>query len=381
MKEIITADWHIGQTSDSFIEENGQERSINETEKQMYCILDYAIKNKIKKINILGDIFETQNPISKYNEIFNKFLKKCNSLGIEIILVAGNHCQNNSGGVSSISPVKKMNFENISVFDEKIESYTFGDINYITIPHLTKKQMGIENIKNYESGQKKYIKDEVLKNIKKDKKNIIFTHIHIKDGVIGSEQKRLRGGINIFPKISSGKIDFIFSGHLHSYQTIKMENINCFYPGSITRNDFSECKEDKGFIVFDNEKLSVDFVKLKTTDYKVVKINLIEKGNINLNEEKVKKSVNKKIVKIIIDISEDNKKRINLEDILNIFSKYCFVAKTEVNVIKKEIKISEIKSYNPIDVFKSHIKNNVENKEQRIFVLNKGVEILTELYK
>ena len=149
MKEIITSDWHLGQLSDSFIEENGQERSVNETVKQFDNILNYAVINKIKRIFIAGDIFENKNPIAKYNELFNVWLKYTNRLGIEVIINSGNHDANNSGS-SATSPIKEMNFDNVKVFDEDVSSINEKKVNYILIPHLTKNQLKLENIKDYE---------------------------------------------------------------------------------------------------------------------------------------------------------------------------------------------------------------------------------------
>ncbi|MCK5632272.1 exonuclease subunit SbcD, partial [bacterium] len=349
MKNIICSDLHLGNLSDSYIEKNGLERSVNETMKQLDNILKYAIKNKRKSIFIAGDIFENQNPIAKYNELFNSWLKKTCKEKIEIIIIAGNHDQNNSG-FSSISPIKKMNFSNVFIFDEDVMRYQAQNINYILVPHLTKNQMNIENVKDYEKESKKIIKERILLNIDKTKKNIIIAHLHAVGATIGTEQKRLRGGINLFPEIKEKEIDMIFSGHLHSYQKLKVGGIDFYYPGSITRNDFAETKEDKGFLIFDDENMDVEFVKLKTTEYKEVKINLVEKGFINLKEEKVKKIVEGKIVKIKIKIDEENKKRINLEEIVSIFSKFCFVAKTELEVIKKDKKTFNIKSFNTLDI-------------------------------
>lgn len=173
----------------------------------------------------------------------------------------------------------------------------------------------------------------------------------------------------------SEDIDLIFSGHIHKHQKLKVSGIDFYYPGSFIRNDFAECKEEKGFLVFDEESMKVEFVEFKTTEYKVVKINLTEKGFINLNEEKVEKSVSGKVVKLIIDISEDKKQKINLDEILEMFGKYCYIARKEVNVIKKNKKSLDIKSFNPIEIFKQYVDKNVE-KNEKSFVKKEGLEIL-----
>jgi exonuclease SbcD len=380
MKEIYLADIHIGQLSDSFVEENGQERSVNETIRQLYNILNYAIENKIKKINIAGDIFENQNPAAKYYELFNKWVKKVNKAGIQLIIVAGNHDQNNSGS-SAIAPLRESNYPNIKVFDKGVDVYFDPNtcINYIIIPHLTKSQLGLENVKDYEKQSQKVLLKEIKKRVDKVSKNVIITHIHAAGAMIGAEQRKMKGGINFLPNLKNLGVDIIFSGHLHSHQKVKIGGVDLWYPGSIVRNDFAETKEDKGFLVFDTESFLVEFVKLDTTEYKEFKINLTKKGFISLNEEKVKKSVEEKVVKISIDVDEDNKKGMNLEDIISVFSKYCYVARTEINTIKNEKESQEIKSYNPLEIFKDYTEENVEDKKQRTFVKNEGVKILEEV--
>ena len=111
------ADLHFGQLSDSFVEKNGLERSVNETVKQLNNILKYAIKNEIKIIFIAGDIFENQNPIARYNKMFNVWLKKTYKAKIEVIIIPGNHDGNNSGE-SAICPIKEANFPNVRVYEE-----------------------------------------------------------------------------------------------------------------------------------------------------------------------------------------------------------------------------------------------------------------------
>lgn len=378
MKNIVFADVHLGQLSDSYVEENGLERSVNETIKQLNNILKHAIKNEIKRMFITGDIFENQNPIARYNKMFNMWLKRAYKAKIEVIIIPGNHDGNNSGE-SAICPIKEANFPNVKVFEE-ITSEIINDINYIFVPHLTKNQMGIDNIKDFEKESKKIIKKRIVKNIIKGKKNIIMTHIHASGAVVGSEEKRLKGGINLFPAITSEDITVIYSGHLHKHQKLEVGGIPFYYPGSIIRNDFSETKEDKGFIVFDDKNPEeIEFVKLNTTEYKEIKLNLKKSGILNLNEEKVKKAVQGKVVKIVIDVNEDDKKGINLEEIMSVFGKYCFVAKKEVNVIKKDKKVAEIKSYDPLIIFKDYVKKNIKDKDQNIYIKNTGLEILKEV--
>lgn len=375
MKNIIISDIHIGQISDSFIEKNSLERSINETFSQLDNIIDLAIKNKTR-LFINGDVFEEKNPTALYYKMFIERLKKLDENKVETHIISGNHDKSMSG-ISAITPVSKMNFNYIFVYDD-IESKIIGDINYIFVPHITKGQIGLKDNEDVMEKIHNYIKDKLLECIDNKKTNIVMSHIHYKGAVTGAEDRNIKGGINFFPSVNTRKIKYVFLGHIHKYQIIEMNNTTIYYTGSIVRNDFSECDEKKVFLIFDDETLEVKTKKIDTTEYKVLLLDFEKEGFSFVPDQEKYKDCQDKIIKIKIRINEDERKKINLEDIEKFFSKFCFVAKKEIEVIKKDKEKIEFTSYNPVDLFNNYIDKNVKDAVTKKWIKEKGKNIILE---
>lgn len=380
-KIIITADFHIGNLNDSYIDTNGLESKVNETFKQIDYIIDYAVNKKINNIFILGDIFNGKRPLPLYYQMFIERLNILEKNKITTILIYGNHESSNSSE-GALSPIDEIGYRYIKVIKD-ISCDELGDSSNgcrcIYIPHITKNMINVKSNVEYDEVISSHIKKEVSKLLKEDCKNIIMGHLLYKGAISGSEDVLLEGGINLFPEINKKNISKIFLGHVHKSQLLKYGNVDVVYCGSIIRCDFGERTEDKHFVVYDVDKDEYEFEKLDTVDYKQININLIDKDYVDLNEEKIKNSVKDKIVKLVINVSEENRKKVDINEIESIFSKYCFISKKEINVDKKERVDREQISLNPIVVFKRFIEDNI--KEDKAKVLSVGLEIINELIK
>lgn len=380
-KIIITADFHIGNLNDSYIDTNGLESKVNETFKQIDYIINYAIKNKIKNIFILGDIFNGKRPFPLYYQMFIERLNVLEKNKITTTLVYGNHESSNSSE-GALSPIGEIGYRYIKVIDKvcRVELGDFSnDCRIVFVPHITKKMINVKSNVEYDEAIGFYIKKEVDKLINESKRNIIMGHLLYQGAISGSEDILLEGGINLFPEISKKNISKIFLGHIHKSQLLKYGNVDVVYCGSIIRCDFGERVEDKHFVVYDVDEDEYEFEKLDTVEYKQININLVDKDYVDLDEEKIKKSVSNKIVKLIINVSEENRKKININEIESVFSKYCFISKKEINIEKKERVDREQISLNPRVVFKKFVEDNI--KENKTKVLSTGLEIINELMK
>jgi len=373
---LITGDGHNDLISNSFIEENGIERSINESFAMLDYMIDYAINKKIKAIIFNGDMFDTSKPLPDYYEMMISRLNKIEFLNgkIKLFWVKGNHEASNSRK-SALAPISKIQYSNISIVED-ICTFEILGIPFVFVPHITKSQVKEGTIEEYILNK---VSEQLISNYKQfKKKSIISGHLHYKNAEIGSESIILRGGINFFPDVDKKLVSKIFLAHIHKRQILKYGNIEIFYSGSTTKQDFGERKDDKGFLVYDSIKDEVNYEDLPCTQLKQINIDFVNKNTIELDSVKIKKSCDGKIIKIVFDISEDNKNKVNTTEIIDEFSKYCYVAKVEKNIIKKEKKKIKIKNYTPIEAFKNYVSKNV-SEEDKEDVLNKGKDILEKL--
>jgi DNA repair exonuclease SbcCD nuclease subunit len=361
MKAIVISDLHIGV--------NPFKEWIVNLEKNLDEVYNLCVKFKMMLI-ILGDIFNSPNPSNEDREFFYRWIGKCEKK-IIVVIISGNHdkvsIRNNA-----LKPLKELNLTTVNIFDS-MQLFKIYQLNLICIPHIIKAELQGKEMNEV-------VGDFILDNIDNKNINIVLSHAHYSGGVIGSEQKILKGGAVYLDEIKKDRIQKIFSGHLHSHQTLYDDLV--IYPGSMQVIDFAERNDEKGYIVYDFFTNEWKFEKYKKQlEWKQVIINLIDKKYVDLDENKIKKSVEGKFIKIVFDIKEENKKIININDVLSVFKKYCTIIRHEVNIkkIEKEKVVKEKVNYNPIKYFESYVNKNIKDKKQLDFVLKTGEKMLSEL--
>ena len=373
MKIIISADWHIGNTSDSWITKKGLPSKVEETFKQIDFLIDYAIKNKIKRIKLAGDLYHYNRPIPKYERMFIKRLNRLEEAGIAVDIFKGNH-EENTINEDALSPLTQIKYKHIKIFKD-IVSTVEGGINWIYIPHISKTRFGEDATEEMVTD---LIKEAVKRFIKRNRRNIILGHFHAAGAITGTEQHMLRGGIN-FMDGKGIKINRMYLGHIHKHQNFKSHGIPCTYVGDLIKNDFGEEKEDKGFIVYDTEKDKHQFIKNDTRQYKTINIDLVKKNHIDLDSERIKKAVKGKIVKLKITVLDQNKDKLNITEIEDAFSEYSFVARKEIVTIESK---NEIRKYdgnlNPVELLEDHIEELAFKDKLQQSLIKKGKEIILE---
>lgn len=243
MKKIFTADLHIQDyDKDTKTMEDGSSLKLNELLNSFSQLCDYAISNNIKDIYIGGDVNNDKHLIhSRSFAKFKKLLNKYNNLNFIVYL--GNHDINHSS--SEDFAIDLLESENVEI----IKNTTIK--NNITIIPFS---------------------DNLLEEIKDSKPNdFLLSHFPLAEAATDN-------GMSInskFRKRDLKKFKVVLIGDYHTHQNVD----NIWYPGSLIPITRSET-EDKGFIVFDDETLNVEFVKVDGyRKYKDIVIN--NKTNID----------------------------------------------------------------------------------------------------
>jgi DNA repair exonuclease SbcCD nuclease subunit len=213
---LLTSDWHV--------------------KKGIYtdiCInfLDFLHKyykeNDIDYLFIPGDIFDKSSSIK--NEAFIPLYKKLYEMktdGINFLFLLGNH--------------DIINVDNDSIIE------TFSPIGKVI------KQEEIIKLFNREFTFLPYTKKE--EQIPKSG-DILITHLPIADFSFDNAYHATEK--NAFKKMLFEEFNFVFSGHFHRHQSYK----NIVYIGSPYQMNRGEREQEKGFIVFDTETESWEFIK------------------------------------------------------------------------------------------------------------------------
>lgn len=254
-KKIFTADLHLQPFSNDTVElENGIRLKLQELLNSIRQMLEYAIKNKIDTVIIGGDIGHLRSTVhTRPFSLFKQLLEEYKD-DIRYKMISGNHDGHpNFPEESCVSLFK--GFDYIDVF---FEPTVENNITYI--PDGINM---LEDIRNAEPN------------------DILVSHFPLSEAATDS-------GLKITTKFSKKdlkKFKLVLIGDYHTQQNID----HIYYPGTLIPMNKGE-KGPKGFLVFDDESLDVEFVEV-TGFRKYIDIEITEKTDTKelkqiLNEAK-----------------------------------------------------------------------------------------------
>lgn len=199
MKLLIGSDFHINE-----------KKRLEDTITTLNQIVSITESVKPNVFICLGDVFDKRRPTPREMQVFNKWLMSMTSLAKEVILLEGNHDQDN--GISSLSYLKDLNINGVKIVDPPI-----------LFPS--------EDIPTY-----------------------YFGHEQL-SGAVADNGVALEGGVSTGWLIKNYPKTKIFGfGHFHKPQVLS-ELPLAFYAGSINKVNFSERDDEKKLWYFENDKL------------------------------------------------------------------------------------------------------------------------------
>ena len=238
MKRIALADLHLSWYRDSNIQEDGLPKRLSDLISLIRKVCDYARKEKIKNIDILGDLNHDKNIIfTDAQNAFKDIILDYSDL--EFLIISGNHDLSSIGDhkTSSISAFE--GYSNVSCYTETIKLD-----NVLLVPWSSTMVVDI---------------------LEAEACDILLGHF-------GLSEAQLQSGISIMSNLNMGhlsKFKLILLGHYHKPQEIKNETTRLMYVGSPIHTSWNDKNEDKRFLIYDTETLEVEAIKVSGfTEYR-----------------------------------------------------------------------------------------------------------------
>jgi DNA repair exonuclease SbcCD nuclease subunit len=223
-KLLNTADWHYALY-------HGEGKSIEGTPEKLFYIIatcrnmcEYAVKNSIEYIAILGDIYHTKSVI--YTQAQDELFKIVREYKDKIcfIFLQGNHDLSSRSDVASSTLEGFRSEPNVIVITK---TTTLSEIpDSIFIPYTP----------------------DIVNDVKSNSSKNLFSHF-------GVSEARLNSGISIISDIRitdlKARYENVFLGHYHMPQDIILTGFELFYTGSPIQLDLGEKNQEKRFMVYD----------------------------------------------------------------------------------------------------------------------------------
>lgn len=222
MRIIHTADIHLDSKMGRLPREEAKRRR-DEIVNTFKYMVDYANNEEVDAILISGDLFDTNNVSSLYQNLVKDVI--VNNPAVLFFYLKGNH--DNNSFLSGLDEIP----ENLMLFDEDWTSYDLGNGVVIT---------GIELTKNNSSS----LGDSLLLDI--DKINIVMLH-----GQDTNYKADNKAEVISLPSLRGKGIDYLALGHIHARRMDALDGRGKYcYPGCLEGRGFDECGE-KGFMLLD----------------------------------------------------------------------------------------------------------------------------------
>jgi len=227
-KWLLTADWHIGDSSllDSVVGPGLYRKK----RKILQSLVDWSVRNKITDFAILGDIFNKPSPKIEHVSDFIGIVRSLVFRGIEVHIIAGNHDVSDSDGVRSILSVLR---EAFGILENNDKIMISTNLSSVYNNKVIKCPWGY---------------DGFHKNADLYLGHSSFNGFKMSDGYICEDSET---DAKHFKSRHKGVKQFVF-GHFHIPQT----RGNFHYCGSPYPITFNETEHEKRVLVYENGKIS-----------------------------------------------------------------------------------------------------------------------------
>jgi DNA repair protein SbcD/Mre11 len=267
MKILHLSDIHMGSgfSHGRIDPETGQNTRLQDFVKSLSRTIDRAISEPVDIVLFGGDAFPDATPAPYIQQAFAAQFYRLVDANIPIVLLVGNHDQHAQGqGGASLSIYRSLGVPGTIVGDT-IGTHTIatrsGEIQIVTLPWINRSTLLTreiaENLSMLEVNQLLLEKlqprlEGEIRQLNPELPTILLAHLMADNATLGAEKLLAVGRGFTIPLafLTRPCFDYVALGHVHRHQNLNKTNDPAVvYPGSIERVDFSEEKEDKGFVL------------------------------------------------------------------------------------------------------------------------------------
>ena len=382
---IVAGDFHLGLTSDS-VPVDGVPSRLVDTKIRLMEAIDLASEESDKTLIIVGDLFHRVALDPMTVEAVLQAFHYADEKLVRVFVIPGNHdCDVKWSATTLAKEIQQPNI--ITIHDPELVVKNDKEIGFF-LPHMPRsREMRFLSTRG---SYKKFMEDTIRKfdpSVLR-KKHVLFGHAHVKGATnaLGLEVSGSGTAMDFVPKEFPTFFSVVILGHIHRHQVIPSgRGYDILYVGPAVTTNFGEVEVEKGCIRLNSKSHDWKFVsyKSKVHEYKHVKINLMErKGLPNLDEEKIKRTLSGKLLKVTVFARSAF--QVDEAGLKKVFNKYATVMRMEYKiesersaVIKSSKGVMPIESLNHMNLLRSFVKK----AEASVEVKDRAIEIGREVVK
>jgi exonuclease SbcD len=359
--------------------ETGLNTRLEDFTATLGCCIDRAIAEPVDLVLFGGDAFPDATPAPYVKQAFAAQFRRLVDAEIPTVLLVGNHDQHSQGqGGASLGIYRTLGVPGFVVGDS-LETHTIqtrnGAIQIITLPWLTRSTLltrpeteglSLEAVNQLLIDRLTVVLEGEIRKLDPELPTILLGHLMADKANLGAERFLAVGkGFNIpLSLLTRPCFDYVALGHVHKHQNLNRTNDPpVIYPGSIERVDFSEEKEDKGFVLVEVEKGKVkwQFCGLTVRSFCTIKVDISKSDNPLQTLIKVieKKHIQDAVVRLIYQLRSDQLDSVNNTELQQLLSAaHSYTIKPELVSQLARPRLPELdsgSSIDPLDALKTYL--------------------------
>lgn len=350
------------------------------------CI-ERALTEPVDLVLFGGDAFPDATPPPYVQEAFASQFRRLVDAQIPTVLLVGNHDQHSQGqGGASLCIYRTLGVPGFIVGDSihthRIETRS-GPVQVITLPWLTRSTLltrpeteglALAEVNELLTSRLDPVLEGEIRRLDPEVPTVLLAHLMADRANLGAERFLAVGkGFTIpLSMLTRPCFDYVALGHVHRHQNLnKSNNPPVIYPGSIERVDFSEEKEDKGYVLVELERGSArwEFCPLPVRTFRTIEVDV---SNAAEPQETLVKAIRKKditdvVVRLIYKLRSEQLDLIDNTTIHQALSgAHSYTIRPELVSQLARPRLPELgvgSSINPMDALKTYLDNREDLRD------------------
>ena len=350
------------------------------------CI-DRAIASPVDLVLFGGDAFPDATPPPFVHEAFASQFRRLADANIPTVLLVGNHDQHSQGnGGVSLSIYRTLAVPGFIVGDRLTTHHITtrnGDIQVITLPWLTRatlltrpetEGLSLSGVNELLINRLEPVLEGEIRQLDTSVPTVLLAHLMADRASLGAERFLAVGkGFTVpLSLLNRPQFEYVALGHVHKHQNLNPSNDPpIVYPGSIDRVDFSEEKEDKGYVLIEVAKGEVkwEFCPLPVRPFRSIEVDVSEAENPQKELLKAlkKHDIQEAVIRLVYKIRSEQLELINtnqLDEALKPAHSYSIRAELISQLTRPRLpELGVGNQLDPMEALKAYIDNKTDLRD------------------
>jgi DNA repair protein SbcD/Mre11 len=404
IKILHLSDIHMGSgfSHGRINSETGLNTRLEDFVSTLSLCIDRALNEPVDIVIFGGDAFPDATPAPYIQEAFASQFRRLVDANIPTVLLVGNHDQHSQGlGGASLCIYRTLGVPGFVVGDTVKTHFIqtrSGAIQIITLPWLTRSALmtrqetdglSVPEINQLLSDRLSVVIEAEIRRLDPDVPTVLLAHLMADNATLGAERYLAVGKGFTLPLslMTRPCFDYVALGHVHRHQNLnKTNNPPVIYPGSIERVDFSEEKEDKGYVMIELEKGSADweFCVLPARPFRTIDVDIskAEDPQALIMKAISKHNIQDAVVRLIYKLRSEQLDLIEssvLHAALSLAHTYTIQPELLSQLARPRIpELSSCNNIDPMEALKTYLNNREDLKDIAASMLEIADQLLSK---